>query len=69
MQGAYDFGMGHHNDPMDPRNPMSPAFYYTFIDKGGNGGRRGGSPNGCGCWVFFLLAFVAGVLIAAIVNN
>lgn len=47
---------------MDPRNPMSPAFYYTFIDKGGNGGRRGGSPNGCGCSLI-ILAVLVGALI------
>lgn len=61
--------MGHHHNPMDPRDPMSPAFYFTFIDKGGNGGRRGAAPNGrCGCGLFFL-AFAVGVFIALMTSH
>lgn len=62
--------MGQHHNPMDPRDPLGPAFYFTFIDRGGNGGRRGATPNGgCGCLLPFLLAFTVGAFIALITSH
>lgn len=60
--------MGHHHNPMDPRDPLSPALYFTFIDGRSGGDRRGGgSPpkRGCGCvllFVIFALLLVVGLL-------
>lgn len=53
--------MGSQN-PLDPGNLQSPAFYYTFIDNGGRSGGRRWSGVGCG-WVAVLVALLA-VLIA-----
>jgi hypothetical protein len=58
--------MGKRHNPMDPRDPFSPAFYYIFIDKGRNGGQ--GMP-GCGCWLILLFAFVIAVLLSLIAGH
>ena len=57
----YHAGMAHHN-PMDPRDPLSPALYFTFFDNEGGGGRRGGGRrpgSGCGCAVMLVVIFLA----------
>lgn len=57
--------------PLDPSTPQGSAFYFTFIDKGGNGGRgdrpSGSGCGGCGC--FFLAALIFGTLLAAFTNR
>lgn len=57
----------HHHNPLDPRDPLSPAFYYVFMasqdepleSQADTGCGRTGL-SGCG---FLLLAAMAGVLI------
>jgi hypothetical protein len=61
--------MGQHHNPMDPRDPLSPAFYYLLVDEGasdpnrGRGGRPSGS--GCGC-LLLLLAVMLGLIISSL---
>jgi hypothetical protein len=47
--------MGQQNNPIDPR---SPAFFYTFVDKGGRGSGRP-SGDGCGCAMLALAVAIA----------
>jgi len=51
----------HHHDPLDPRDPLAPAFYFTFIaDDNGRPSRRGrsGDMHGCGCVALMLIAVI-----------
>jgi hypothetical protein len=58
--------MGQHHNPLDPRDPLSPVFYFTFIDDGGSGGRRGGGrPSGSGCGCAMILIILALALIVS----
>jgi hypothetical protein len=60
------------NNPIDPRDPLSAAFYYTFIDKAESGRTRGGRggnyrlvPNASGVgWFIVAAAFMFGLIIA-----
>jgi hypothetical protein len=58
---GYARGMGS-QDPLDPGNLQSRAFYYAFIENGGRPGGRRWSGVGCG-WAAVLVALLV-VLIA-----
>jgi hypothetical protein len=58
------------NNPYDPRDPLSPAFYLTFIaDRNGGGSPRGGgSGQGLGCAATVLAVLLATVLVGALAS-
>lgn len=55
--------MGQHHNPMDPRDPLSPAFYYTFVDDDGQRHDHRPSRGGCGCGLLALLLVLGFVLL------
>lgn len=62
--------MSKHHSPLDPRDPLSPAFYFAFVDDRGNGGRRGGGrPSGCGCVVVLLAIIVVVLIISSLTSR
>lgn len=59
--------MPERHNPLDPRDPYFVPFYFTFIDKNGNGRgpQRGGNDGcmGCGCFIVAVVIVVFSLIV------